>query len=177
MNAARRSSMIAAALLCMLSVSATRNSATKTHAFLLVANKADRSVSIVDPEAGREVAAVPVGGITVHEVAASPDGSLAWAPIYGNSGVGRSGTDGQTLSVIDLKTRKIVDTIDFQKTHASALRRLRTKRRQALRNSRADEIDRRDRSHVPQDHRIHPNRRARVAHARNLKRREEGIHL
>src|SRR5579884_2604639 len=112
MNAARRSSMIAAALLCMLSVSATRNSATKTHAFLLVANKADRSVSIVDPEAGREVAAVPVGGITVHEVAASPDGSLAWAPIYGNSGVGRSGTDGQTLSVIDLKTRKIVDTID-----------------------------------------------------------------
>jgi DNA-binding beta-propeller fold protein YncE len=81
----------------------------------LVANKADHTVSIVDPDAGRELAAVAVGGVTVHEVAASPDGSFAWAPIYGNSGVGRPGTDGQTLSVIDLKTRKIIDTIDFQK--------------------------------------------------------------
>lgn len=115
MNAARRSCVLGAALLALLSISAARNNATKTHAVLLVANKADHTVSIVDPDAGRELAAVPVGGITVHEVAASPDGSLAWAPIYGNSGVGRPGTDGQTLSVIDLKTRKIVDTIDFQK--------------------------------------------------------------
>jgi len=115
MNAARRSCMLAAALLALLSISATRNSAPKTHSLLLVANKADHTVSIVDPNAGRELAAVPVGGITVHEVAASPDGSFAWAPIYGNSGVGRPGTDGQTLSVIDLTTRKLVDTIDFQK--------------------------------------------------------------
>src|SRR5581483_6172966 len=115
MNAAPRSCMLAAVLLPLLSISATRNGAPKTHALLLVANKADHTVSIVDPEAGRELAAVPVGGITVHEVAASPDGAFAWAPIYGNSGVGRPGTDGQTLSVIDLKTRRIVDTIDFQK--------------------------------------------------------------
>jgi DNA-binding beta-propeller fold protein YncE len=102
-------------LLSLWSVGAKRNTEAKAHALLLVANKADRTVSLVDPDAGRELAAVPVGGVTVHEVAASPDGSFAWAPIYGNSGVGRPGTDGQTLSVIDLKTRKIVDTIDFQK--------------------------------------------------------------
>lgn len=115
MNATRPSVILAALLLSLLSVGAKRNTEAKAHALLLVANKADHTVSLVDPDAGRELAAVPVGGVTVHEVAASPDGSLAWAPIYGNSGVGRPGTDGQTMSVIDLKTRKIVDTIDFRK--------------------------------------------------------------
>lgn len=115
MTSARRNCMVAAVLVSFLSVGARRNTAANAHALLLVANKADHTVSIVDPDAGRELAAVPVGGVTVHEVAASPDASLAWAPIYGNSGVGRPGTDGQTLSVIDLKTHKIVDTIDFQK--------------------------------------------------------------
>lgn len=115
MNAAQRSCILVTAALSILSIGARRNTAPKAHALLLVANKADHTVSIVDPYADRELAAVPVGGITVHEVAASPDGSFAWAPIYGNSGVGRPGTDGQTLSVIDLKTRKIVDTINFQK--------------------------------------------------------------
>ena len=37
------------------------------------------------------------GGITGHEVAASPDGQTAYVPIYGNSGVGKPGTDGRTL--------------------------------------------------------------------------------
>ena len=105
--------VLAVTALGVFSMAATRDSYSK--GLLLVANKADHTVSIVDPTAGRELAAVPVGGVTVHEVAASPDGSLAWAPIYGNSGVGRPGTDGRTLSVIDLKTRKIVDTVDFQK--------------------------------------------------------------
>ena len=107
--------MLGVLLLSLLSVGAKRNTEAKAQALLLVANKADHTVSLVDPDAGRELAAVPVGGVTVHEVAASPDGWFAWAPIYGNSGVGRPGTDGQTLSVIDLKTRKIVDTIDFHK--------------------------------------------------------------
>ncbi len=115
MNASRPSLILGALLLSLLSIGAKRNTEARAGALLLVANKADHTVSLVDPDAGRELAAVPVGGVTVHEVAASPDGSLAWAPIYGNSGVGRPGTDGQTISVIDLKTRKIVDTIDFQK--------------------------------------------------------------
>jgi YVTN family beta-propeller protein len=80
---------------------------------LLVTNKGDRTLSIVDPEAGRELAAVPEGGVTGHELAASPDGLTAWVPIFGNSGVGRPGTDGRTLAVIDLKARRLVETIDF----------------------------------------------------------------
>jgi DNA-binding beta-propeller fold protein YncE len=44
---------------------------------------------------------------------ASPDGKTAYVPIYGDSGVGRPGTDGTKISVIDLATRKIIHTIDF----------------------------------------------------------------
>ena len=51
-------------------------------------------LSLIDPEAGKQVATVPVDGVTGHEVAASPDGKTAYVPIYGDSGVGRPGTDG-----------------------------------------------------------------------------------
>lgn len=68
---------------------------------------------IVDPESGRQLAVVAVGGVTGHEVAASPDGQTAWVPIYGDSGVGRHGSDGRTVSVIDLKSRTRIDSIDL----------------------------------------------------------------
>jgi YVTN family beta-propeller protein len=80
---------------------------------LLVANQGDRNLSLIDPGAGKQVATVPVDGVTGHEVAASPDGKTAYVPIYGDSGVGRPGTDGTKISVIDLPSRKLVHTIDF----------------------------------------------------------------
>jgi YVTN family beta-propeller protein len=80
---------------------------------LLVANQHDQSLSLIDPVAEKEIAAIKVGGVTGHEVAASPDGKTAFVPIYGDAGVGRAGTDGQTMSVIDLPSRKIVGTVDF----------------------------------------------------------------
>jgi YVTN family beta-propeller protein len=80
---------------------------------LLVANQGSRDLSLIDPGAGKQIATVPVGGVTGHEVAASPDGATAYVPIYGSSGVGRPGTDGSTMSVIDLPSRKVVRTIDF----------------------------------------------------------------
>jgi YVTN family beta-propeller protein len=86
---------------------------TARAARLLVINKADHTLSIVDPKSGRQLSAVPVGGITAHEVAASPDGRTAWVPVYGNSGVGRPGTDGRTLTVIDLESQKPIATVDF----------------------------------------------------------------
>ena len=82
---------------------------------LLVANKGNQTLGIIDPEAGRQVAEIPEGGITGHEVAASPEGQMAYVPIYGNSGVGRPGTDGRTMAVIDLTTRRVVKTLDFDK--------------------------------------------------------------
>jgi DNA-binding beta-propeller fold protein YncE len=80
---------------------------------LLVANQGDHDLSLIDPDAGKQVATVPVDGVTGHEVAASPDGKTAYVPIYGDSGVGKPGTDGSKISVIDLASRRIVHTIDF----------------------------------------------------------------
>ncbi|HTV00995.1 MAG TPA: hypothetical protein VMF13_10670 [Luteitalea sp.] len=81
--------------------------------WLLVVNKGDRALGIIDPTTGAQVAAVPLNGVTGHEVAASPDGKRAFVPIYGDSGVGRPGTDGRTMAVVDLTTRTLARTVDF----------------------------------------------------------------
>lgn len=80
---------------------------------LLVAQKGDQSLAIVDPVAGKVVGSVPEGGITGHEVTASPDGRFAYVPIYGNSGVGKPGTDGTNMVVVDIAARKVVGNVDF----------------------------------------------------------------
>src|ERR687898_847484 len=68
---------------------------SSTGGTLLVANKTDRTLSVIDAAAGKAVRAVPEDGPTGHEVAASPDGKVAYVPIYGDSGVGRPGSDGR----------------------------------------------------------------------------------
>ncbi|HUB31297.1 MAG TPA: cytochrome D1 domain-containing protein [Terracidiphilus sp.] len=80
---------------------------------LLVAQKGLASLAIVDPASGKVLMSVPEGGITGHEVIASPDGRHAFVPIYGNSGVGKPGTNGSKIVEIDLASGKIVGTIDF----------------------------------------------------------------
>ncbi len=80
---------------------------------LLVVNQGDQTLTMVDPDLGKVIAAVPVGGVTGHEVAATPDGETAFVPIYGNSGVGKPGTDGSSIAVIDLQTKKVRGTVNF----------------------------------------------------------------
>jgi len=80
---------------------------------LLVANKGDESLGIVDVNSGKQVATVPEGGKTGHEVTASPDGRTAYVPIYGDSGVGKPGTDGDHMVVIDIASRKLTGTVNF----------------------------------------------------------------
>jgi YVTN family beta-propeller protein len=80
---------------------------------LLVVNKGDETLSIVDPVAGRQLAAVKEDGRTGHEVAVSPDRKRAFVPIYSSVGVGQVGTDGRLIRVIDLESRSIVGTIDL----------------------------------------------------------------
>lgn len=87
--------------------------ATPARGLLLVANKYEHTLGIVDPEASRQLATVQTD-VTGHEVAASPDGRTAYVPIYGNSGVGRKeGTNGRTIAVIDVGARRLVETIDL----------------------------------------------------------------
>lgn len=80
---------------------------------LLVANKGDHTLSLIDPQAARQVATIDVGGVTGHEVIASSDGRWAYVPIYGDSGVGQSGSDGRELAIVDLAARKLAGHIDF----------------------------------------------------------------
>jgi YVTN family beta-propeller protein len=80
---------------------------------LLVANKGDETLGIVDAKQGKQVATVAEAGTTGHEVIASPDGKLAYVPIYGNSGVGKPGTDGSNMVVVDIASRKVVGNLDF----------------------------------------------------------------
>lgn len=84
-----------------------------SHGLLLVANKGDRALGIIDPDTRLQVASVDEGGTTGHEVIASPDGKLAYVPIYGDSGVGKPGTDGSNMIAIDIASRKIVGNLNF----------------------------------------------------------------
>ena len=80
---------------------------------LLVANKGEHTLGLIDPSAAKQTATVNESGVTGHEVIASPDGARAFVPIYGNSGVGLPGTNGSTIDVFDIATRKLIHTIDF----------------------------------------------------------------
>ena len=98
----------------MLPLSAVKSSHKPPHkGLLLVVNKGEQTLGIVSPEGNEQLAAVPEGGITGHEVAASQDGRTAYVPIYGNSGVGRPGTDGRNMVVIDIAARKVIGDVDF----------------------------------------------------------------
>ncbi len=97
----------------MLMMAVAGSSGQNDRGLLLVANKGDSTIGIIDPESGREMAAIPEGGFTGHEVVASPDGRTAYVPIYGDSGVGKPGTDGSRIVAIDLAAHKVAGDFDF----------------------------------------------------------------
>jgi DNA-binding beta-propeller fold protein YncE len=101
----------------MILTAATLAAGPSSHAsgFLLVANKGEHTLGIVDPVAGKQIAVVQEDGVTGHEVVASADGKRAFVPIYGNSGVGKPGTDGRLMRVIDIATHEVTATVDFGK--------------------------------------------------------------
>ena len=100
------------ALLLMLGPAVSARAAENS-GLLLVANQGDHTLSIINPEAGTMVAKIVTPQIRGHEVTASPNGKLAYLPMYGNSGVGQPGTDGQTIEVIDIAKHSIVSTIEL----------------------------------------------------------------
>jgi DNA-binding beta-propeller fold protein YncE len=87
----------------------------RAEGLLLVANKGEQTMGIIDPVAGEQLATVKEDGVTGHELVASLDGKRAFVPIYGNAGVGKPGTDGSLIRVIDVASRQIVGTVDFGK--------------------------------------------------------------
>lgn len=109
----KRSLILLASSVCLGAMFAMNGSQNISKGLLLVANKGDRTLGLVDPVSGKMIATVPEDGVTGHEVVASPDGTRAFVPIYGNAGVGSPGTDGQLIRVVDLATHQVSGTIDL----------------------------------------------------------------
>lgn len=74
---------------------------------LLVLNKAENTLSIIDSGSLKELAKVPTGE-GPHEVVASGDGKLAFVANYGTQQV-----VGSSISIIDLATKKEIKKIDL----------------------------------------------------------------
>src|SRR5579872_916478 len=73
---------------------------------LLVLNKEDNTLAIVDPATGKVAGLVPTGE-SPHEVTVSSDGKFAFVGNYGAQ------TPGKTISVIDLAAQKEVRRVDL----------------------------------------------------------------
>jgi YVTN family beta-propeller protein len=97
-----RSSTLALAALLALPAANSLQAAT-----LIVANKSEATVSLVDLPGGKIVATLPVGE-GPHEVGVSPDGKLALVANYGTGP-----KPGSTLTLLDVPNAKVVKTIDL----------------------------------------------------------------
>lgn len=89
--------------------------ATSAQSRLLIVTQRDQTFHVYDPETFAEVASTKEdgGADAGHEVIATADGKTAFVPLYGNSGVGKPGTDGDHIQVFDIATAKPVGTIAF----------------------------------------------------------------
>jgi YVTN family beta-propeller protein len=106
--------LLASLMFLALAAGGSRVPAPPAHGMLVVANQREHTALLIDPETRQELLKVTVG-VNGHEVAVSPDSRFAYVPIYGNSGVGKPGTDGATIDVVDLHERKLAATIDLGK--------------------------------------------------------------
>lgn len=98
----------------VISASGQSNTASAApHPRLLVVNQKLNAVQLVDVDLATVTATVPTKGVRGHEAVVSRDGRLAYVPIYGDSGVGKPGTDGRTIEILDIASRRFVDIIDL----------------------------------------------------------------
>jgi len=97
----------------MVALAASLASAQTPSPALLVLEKADNSLAIVDPGSLQIVGRVPAGP-DPHEIEASPDGKLAYISNYGGSD-----STLNTISVVDLVARKALPPIDLGALHSA----------------------------------------------------------
>jgi YVTN family beta-propeller protein len=93
-------------LMASLVALAAQAAIAQSPARLLVLNKEDATLAIVDPASGRVLGRVPTGD-GPHELAVSSDGRLAFASNYGTGQA-----PGHTISMIDIGALKEVRRID-----------------------------------------------------------------
>lgn len=95
------------ALCLALSVAATAQSR------LLLTSQRDHTFREFNPDTLEQISATPESDDAGHEILATPDGKTAFVPIYGNSGVGKPGTDGDHIDIFDVATGKLTGSIKF----------------------------------------------------------------
>lgn len=103
-NRLSRAGGIAFAAVCVVLLACPFDASAET---LVVGNKREHTVSFVDLKTGREVARRNTGRAP-HEIAVSPDGTLAVVVSYREPGY-----EGQSLDVFDVRRAKRVRTIDL----------------------------------------------------------------
>jgi YVTN family beta-propeller protein len=108
-----RSSTVLTGQLGMMLVVALHVSAQTPSPALLVLEKSDNTLAVVDPARLQIVARVPAGQ-DPHEVIASDDGKLAYISNYGGEG-----STMNTISVVDLVARKALRPIDLGALHSA----------------------------------------------------------
>jgi YVTN family beta-propeller protein len=99
--------IVAPVAISLLTACAAGPPGPSDHGRLLVVNKGEATVSVVQPATGEEVIRIPTGH-GPHEVAVSPDGRLAVVTNYGTGP-----QPGNTLTVIDLDELAVTATIDL----------------------------------------------------------------
>jgi YVTN family beta-propeller protein len=82
---------------------------------LLIVTQRDQTFHVYDPDTLAEIVSVKedAGTDAGHEVIATTDGKTAFVPLYGNSGVGKPGSDGDHIQVFDIASAKPTGTITF----------------------------------------------------------------
>jgi YVTN family beta-propeller protein len=137
---------------------------------LLVLNKEDATLVIVDPVAGSMLGTVPVGQ-GPHELVVSTDGRFAFASNYG------SGTPGQTISMIDIAAQKELRRIDvspLRRPHGLAFANgklyftAETNRKIARYDPAADKVDWEFETGLNGTHMVLPTRDARTLFTSNI---------
>jgi YVTN family beta-propeller protein len=101
-----RARYLAATMMCGLAIAGHGLEAQRASSRLLVLNKEDANLAIVDPASGHVLGRVPVGQ-GPHELVTSTDGKIAFASNYGTGPA-----PGRTISMIDIAAQKELRRID-----------------------------------------------------------------
>ena len=94
-------------LVVLASAQLTSSASGSDHGLLLVLNKSESTLAIIDPATLKVLARVPTGEAP-HELTASADGRFAFVCNYGTAD-----RPGNTISVIDIASRKEVKRVDL----------------------------------------------------------------
>ena len=98
--------------LCLAAASLAPALATAQSRLLLVSQR-DHTFREFDPVTLKQISETVESGDAGHELLATPDGKTAYVPIYGNSGVGKPGTDGDHIDIFDVASGKLTGSIAF----------------------------------------------------------------